>query len=140
MRYTKELKRAIYDRTGGYCHLCRTKLSFTNYGAHGEKGAWEIDHSKARAVGGSDHGNNLYAACTSCNRSKRTSSTRSVRKGHGHSRAPRSRVARRRAKTISTWAGIGTGAAIGARVGGLPGALVGGVIGGLLGSSVKPSH
>jgi 5-methylcytosine-specific restriction endonuclease McrA len=140
MKYTNQRKREIYDRTGGYCHICREKLAFSNYGQHGEKGAWEIDHSVARARGGSDNGNNLYVACTSCNRSKGAATTKSARGKHGHTRAPKSRKARRKAKTVTTWAGAGTGAAIGARVGGIPGAIVGAVIGGVLGSSIKPDH
>jgi 5-methylcytosine-specific restriction endonuclease McrA len=38
--------------------------------AAGERGVWEVEHSVARAKCGSNHGNNLYAACITCNRSK----------------------------------------------------------------------
>lgn len=140
MRYSTAHKRTIYDRTGGYCHLCQTKLAFTNYGRHGEKGAWEIDHSKARALGGSDHGNNLFAACTGCNRSKGALSSKSIRYNNGIARSPRSRMERKKAKTRNTWTGVSTGALIGARLGGPAGALVGAILGGTLGASIKPGH
>jgi 5-methylcytosine-specific restriction endonuclease McrA len=68
--------RAIYDRTEGQCHNCRKRLTFRNYGLFGKRGAWEIEHSVAQARGGTDHGNNLFAACISCNRSKGDSSSR----------------------------------------------------------------
>jgi 5-methylcytosine-specific restriction endonuclease McrA len=73
----------IYDRTSSYWHICRKKLSFTNYGRYGCRGAWEVEHSIARANGGSNHGNNLYAACMSCNRGKGVGTTRSARAAHG---------------------------------------------------------
>ncbi len=37
--------RIIYKRTHGRCHVCGSKVYFTNYGRFGERGAWEIDHS-----------------------------------------------------------------------------------------------
>jgi hypothetical protein len=88
MRRDDDLRNAVYDRTAGYCHICEKKLAFKNYGVLGAKGAWEIDHSKARANGGSDHGNNLYAACIGCNRSKQHGSTRAARAFHGRTAAP----------------------------------------------------
>jgi hypothetical protein len=33
---------AIYDKTGGRCHICHDKLAFSNYGLFGARGAWEI--------------------------------------------------------------------------------------------------
>ncbi|MGH7298189.1 MAG: HNH endonuclease, partial [Polyangiaceae bacterium] len=71
MRYSKTERRAIYDRTSGKCHLCGSKRAFKNYGTQGARGAWTVDHSMARAAGDTDHGNNLYVACISCNSSKR---------------------------------------------------------------------
>lgn len=78
----------IYDRTAGRCHICRKQLARRNYGKHGTRGAWEIEHSVARARGGSDHGNNLYPACIRCNRSKGTATSRTARARNGHARAP----------------------------------------------------
>lgn len=89
------LKR-IYDRTEGRCHLCRKKLSLRNYGLLGRRGAWEVEHSTARTNGGTDHGNNLYAACTVCNRQKGTLSTRAARARNGYKCAPYSKKHRTR--------------------------------------------
>jgi 5-methylcytosine-specific restriction endonuclease McrA len=72
MRYSSDDLNAIYDRTSGYCHICKRKVAFCNYGALGRRGAWEVEHSHARAKGGSDRLGNLYAACIKCNREKGT--------------------------------------------------------------------
>lgn len=137
MAYTPAQLRAIYDRTTGKCHICHKKLAITNYGRSGQRGCWEVEHSRPRAKGGSDHGNNLYAACIPCNRSKQAGSTKAARARNGKSRAPLSRERRSRERSSSTL----TGAALGA-VGGLPfgplGVVVGGLIGGVVGSSVDP--
>jgi 5-methylcytosine-specific restriction endonuclease McrA len=45
-------------------------ISWINYGKLGERGAWEVDHSIPVSRGGSDHMNNLFASCISCNREK----------------------------------------------------------------------
>lgn len=74
----------IYDKTGGYCHLCNKKLSRTNYGVHGAKGAWHVDHSKAKANGGTHHMNNLFPACISCNIEKGTLHKSTIRKRKGY--------------------------------------------------------
>lgn len=79
---------SIYDRTAGRCHICGKQLARSNYGRHGQRGAWEIEHSVARARGGSDHGNNLYPACIRCNRAKGTTTSRTVRARNGRTRAP----------------------------------------------------
>jgi hypothetical protein len=117
MRYTDEKLSAIYDRTSGYCHICHKKLSFQNYGKHGKKGAWQVEHSRARAKDGSDRTGNLYPACIDCNLEKSTATTRTARAWHGTSRAPLSRQRRRDAKR--------SGAVVGGIVGGLLGALAG---------------
>ncbi len=96
MAFDDDTLERIYERTDGRCHICRKKLAFSNYGRHGRRGAWEVDHSKARNRGGSDHGNNLFAACTSCNRSKGDSGTRSARAMHGHRTAPLSAHAKQK--------------------------------------------
>lgn len=79
---------SIYDRTAGRCHVCGKRLARRNYGKHGQRGAWEIEHSVARARGGSDHGNNLYPACIGCNRTKGTLASRTARARNGRSCAP----------------------------------------------------
>ena len=124
--------RIIYDRTEGQCHICRRPLSFRNYGLFGRRGAWEIEHSIAKARGGTDHGNNLFAACISCNRSKGEYSSRSARWGHGFQCAPYS--ARRRKRNAFLGAGVGALAMVfvpphlrlfGAIVGAVAGAIAG---------------
>ncbi len=137
-QYSKTELRAIYDRTSGYCHLCGEKMAFTNYGQHGERGAWEIEHSNPKARGGTDRANNLYAACIDCNRSKGDGSTRSVRQGNGLRRAPLSRQAVADKKAANTAVGGGLGLVVGAMAGGPVGAAVGAVIGGAIGNSIRP--
>jgi len=133
--FDKATLRKIYDRTTGKCHLCGKKLAFSNYGEHGARGAWEVEHSIPRAKGGSDHGNNLYAAHITCNRSKQDISTRTARAYHGRTRAPLSVAKRKEAKTGNTVVGAGIGAVVGGVIAGPPGAWIGGGIGALLGNS-----
>lgn len=109
---------SIYDRTSGYCHICGKKLSFTNYGRPGRKGAWEVEHSAPQSLGGTHHGNNLFPACIKCNREKGTFTSRTARGWNGRKRAPLSREKRIQAKRSN--------------------AIAGGVLGGLLGSLLGP--
>ena len=60
----------VYNKTKGYCKYCSKKLSLKNHGKVGSRGAWEIDHSKPKSKGGTDHRKNLVPACVSCNRDK----------------------------------------------------------------------
>jgi len=76
----------IFERTNGCCHICGEKLSFSCYG-----NTWEVEHSIPRAKGGTDHLNNLFAAHTSCNRSKGIKHTRTARAEYGNTRAPHSK-------------------------------------------------
>jgi 5-methylcytosine-specific restriction endonuclease McrA len=137
MAYTDETLSAIYDRTSGYCHICGKKLAFTNYAKPGERGAWEVEHSVARAKGGTERLNNLYAACIPCNREKRDGSTRTARARNGRTRAPLSREKRAATKTRNALAGGAAGAVIGGRIFGPAGALIGGLIGAAVGKSAK---
>lgn len=134
--YSNAELRRVYDRTSGYCHLCGKKLSLTNYSTFGSRGAWEVDHSRARANGGTHHGNNLYPACISCNRSKCDGLTRTTRSRNGRVRAPLSRQKRSAIRTTNQTLGAAGGALIGASFG-LPGVLLGGVLGALFGDSLK---
>jgi len=136
--YDKSTLRKTFDRTTGKCHICGKKLAFSNYGEHGARGAWEVEHSKPKAKGGSDHGNNLYAAHITCNRSKGTASTRAARAQHGRTRAPLSVANRKKAKTGNTIAGAGIGAVVGGAIAGPPGAWLGSGIGAWLGNSTNP--
>lgn len=135
--YSREELHRIYDRTTGKCHICHKKLALKNYGKKGTRGAWEVEHSKPRADGGSDYLRNLYAACISCNRSKGTKSNRSVRAKHGVTRAPLSRERRKEAKRAGAIGSGLIGAAIGSLLG--PGAaLLAGAIGAKLGYDKNP--
>ncbi|MBX7086689.1 MAG: HNH endonuclease [Leptospirales bacterium] len=138
MAYSKERRKDIYERTSGYCHLCRKKLSFSNYGKRGFKGNWEVEHSVPRAKGGTDRLNNLYAACIDCNREKKTTSTRTARRWNGRSRAPLSRDARESARDNNTLSHGAAGATIGGLLGGPFGAMLGGVLGAIVGNNKDP--
>lgn len=105
----------------------------------GARASWEIEHSKARANDGTDHGNNLYAACIPCNRSKRDGSTRAARAFHGRTAAPlsfkkRETVRKKNAVVAGSAAGL-TAMAPGAT--GPVGWLVAGV-GAVVGHALEP--
>jgi hypothetical protein len=127
----------IYNRTSGRCHICHKKLALINYGAVGARAAWEIEHSIPQAKGGTDHLNNLYPACISCNRSKGSSSTASARSKHGKSRAPLTGDKRKKARAGNTLAGGALGAMLGS-VGGPVGTFIGACLGASLGHSHDP--
>lgn len=137
-RFTHEERSAIYDRTRGKCHLCHRKLAFTNCGVVGARMAWEVEHSRPRANGGTDRFNNLYAACIPCNRSKRAGSTRTHRARNGVTRAPLSAQKYAAAKRGNTLGGAALGGYLGYRVGGPRGAWLGGILGGLIGAEKDP--
>jgi hypothetical protein len=139
MAFTEERLNSIYDKTDGYCHLCHKKISFKNYGKHGVKGAWHVDHSLAQAKGGSHHLNNLFPACVACNLSKGSSRTQSVRKSNGVSRAPHSKHKKASIQSDNTLAGILGGGLLGAAFG--PGGMVvGALIGGAIGENSSPKR
>jgi len=68
--YTQDDVNWVYDRTGGYCFYCDSKLSFANYGKVGRKGAWEIDHFIPLRSGGAHQPYNWVSACIDCNTRK----------------------------------------------------------------------
>ena len=130
--------RKIYDKTDGYCHICHRKLSFKNYGKHGSKGSWHIEHSNPKAKGGSDHMNNLLPACIECNIEKSTLTTRTARSYHGNTRAPYSKTKKKKIKAGNTTAGAVIGGGIGWALGGPVGGAVGSFVGGLIGNGSSP--
>ncbi|HMO63899.1 MAG TPA: HNH endonuclease [Verrucomicrobiota bacterium] len=140
MRLDDRTLTRIYARTSGYCHLCGSKLSRTNYGKHGARGAWEIEHSLPRIKGGSDHINNLYPACIRCNRSKGSTTTRTARRWHGRTRAPLSPARRVEAKGRSAVVGALTLGLVGRAVLGPWGAVLGGIGGALIGHRANPDR
>lgn len=137
MAYNDDQLTRIYDRTSGYCHICHKKLSFANYAQYGERGSWEVEHSKPKAQGGTSHGNNLFAACISCNRSKRDGSTRTARSRNGQSRAPYSRSKVNTKRNSNQWGGAIAGGIIGSRFG-PGGTIVGALLGALFGDESTP--
>lgn len=72
MKYNEDTLNMVYDKTGGYCRYCEKRIYWKNYGAPGERGAWEVDHSVPIALGGTDSLRNLWPACVGCNRDKGT--------------------------------------------------------------------
>lgn len=136
IRFSDEQRKAIFDRTRGKCHICHASLAFSNYGHHGRRGAWHIDHSIAVANGGTNHRNNLYVACISCNLDKGTATSRTARSRNGRTRAPLSRTKHAEARTTNAVGGGALGAGLGALFAGPPGALIGGLIGMAIGSDI----
>lgn len=129
---------AIYDRTSGYCHICSRKVCFSNYGILGARGAWEVEHSRPRSQGGTNHGNNLYAACIPCNREKSDRwSTRTSRARNGVKRAPLSRTKRSEAKQKQALAGAVLCGVVGSAFGPI-GALLGAALGATVGERQNP--
>lgn len=78
----------ILKRTDGRCHLCREELHINDYGRQDLDMGWEVDHSRPQSKGGTDHLNNLFPACISCNRSKGNASNRREREKHGYRNPP----------------------------------------------------
>ena len=68
--YDDERLSLVFDKTDGDCAYCGKQLAWSNYGLTGARGAWEVDHRKPLSRGGTDHMNNLSAACVYCNREK----------------------------------------------------------------------
>jgi len=127
--YDETKRQAVFDKTNGHCHLCHGRLAYSNYGNHGARGAWEIDHSVPRAQGGTDHLNNLFPAHTSCNRYKQDRANAAIRREHGRTRAPLSAAAMEELKAGDAWTGAISGGLLGARFFGPPGLLIGAAIG-----------
>ena len=138
MAYSDERLEQIFDRTSGNCHICWGKLSFCNYGTRGGRGAWEVEHSKPKCEGGTDHLNNLYAAHISCNRSKQAICTRKARAAYGRTKAPLSSTRRVEAKSRNAIGGAFVGGTLGALIGGPWGAAIGAAIGGKGGYDRNP--
>jgi 5-methylcytosine-specific restriction endonuclease McrA len=134
-RFNNDELEAIFDRTRGKCHICHARLSLRNYGQQRTRGAWHVDHSIPLARGGSNHGNNLYAACISCNCGKSATSSRTARRRNGTKRAPMNSERYAAARADGVVGGGAIGAGIGAMFGGPPGALIGGLIGAAIGGS-----
>jgi 5-methylcytosine-specific restriction endonuclease McrA len=138
MAYSDDYLTDVFDRTDGRCHLCGKRLRFSAYGLHRESGCWEIEHSRAQALGGGTWFGNLYAACVSCNRAKCTRSTRAVRNWHGRRRAPMSRSQQLAARETNAIVGALAGGTIGGVCFGRQGFIVGVAIGLVIGYDQAP--
>lgn len=140
MQLTKQQLDSIYGRTTGYCHLCHAKLSRKNHGTVGARGAWHIEHSVPRSRGGSDHMNNLFAACIQCNCKKGNGSTRRARRSNGKTCAPLSPQKRKDAQFENGVAGAVTGGLAGMAFLGPVGGVIGAITGACIGSSQNPDR
>lgn len=138
MPFELEQLTRIFNRTSGYCHICHKKICRHNYGKLGKRGAWEVEHSVPQCKSGSHHGNNLYAACITCNRDKGRLTTRTVRGWNGHSKAPMSVERREAARAENTFLGLVGGGLAGLALGGPIGLAIGIAAGGKFGNSLNP--
>lgn len=84
---------AVFEKSDGECHYCEKELSFDNRDRE-SRGAWEVEHRVPRAKGGTDHLNNLVAACWPCNLDKGTRTARTHHRAVAGDKA--ARVSRRR--------------------------------------------
>ena len=138
MAYTDEQLSAIFDRTDGHCHICGTKLCFTNYNNPGRRGAWEVEHSNPRCNGGTDRLCNLYAAHISCNREKGTMTTRTARRWNDRTGAPLSKNKKEEVRSNNRWGWGSAGALSGAAIAGPAGFVIGAIAGALIGDAIEP--
>ena len=139
-RFNDDELELIFDRTRGKCHVCHVRLSYRNYGRRGTRGGWHVDHSVPLAKGGTNHRNNLYAACISCNCDKSTITSRAARARNGTKRAPMNAQRHAAARADNVLGGGAIGAGIGALIGGPPGAFIGGLIGAAFGEGTDPDE
>ena len=132
MSYDRELLQRILRKTRYKCHLCHRRLTIAGYGID-----WHVDHSVPRAVGGTDHLNNLFAACISCNCSKQDGCNRAVRSANGQRRSPLSPKEHSDAVAENTFLGGCAGALGGAWLLGPFGFWAGMLLGALVGNGAK---
>lgn len=139
MAFTDDQLYKIFERTDGKCHICTKKLCRSNYGVNKGRGKWEVEHAIPKSKGGTDHLNNLYAACISCNRSKGNGTTKAARAVNGRTKAPLSKQRKNTAQTenavLGGLAGLVAGALVGLSTGGIALACV---AGGTIGGSIDP--
>jgi hypothetical protein len=139
MAHERERLDRIFRRTDGRCHLCGRKLEAGDYGNRHSDCGWEVDHSRPRAKGGSDHLNNLYPSHRRCNRSKGTRPARECRAEQGRSAPPVSRDRVRAAKRRGALGGSMIGGVGGFLLTGPAGGTIGTIVGGLLGACRDPN-
>jgi len=138
MSYPTPKLKSIFARTNGHCHICHGRLVFSKYGQSETNGAWEVEHSVAKANGGTCHGNNLFAAHTTCNRQKGVLTSRSARRRFAQTRAPWSAEKHKKKVTEN---GVTGACLLGAAglAGGPIGVAILGTLGYALGSALTPT-
>lgn len=140
MAFDATTRKTIFAKTDGRCHICHKKLCFNNYGIQGAQGNWHVEHSKARANGGTDHLNNLYAACISCNLDKGTYCVRTARSRNGFTKAPLSKLKKEQVRQRNAVSGGAIGLLVGAAAGGPVGAAFLAILGAAVGHSINPEN
>lgn len=85
MSYSCETKRAIFDKNNGKCALCGNELVFELHGNREREGGWEVDHSRPKEDGGTEHLNNLQPMCWRCNLKKSDMSMGDAKEKFGNS-------------------------------------------------------
>jgi len=138
MKFDNDTVNRIYDKTDGYCHLFHKKLAFANYGVHGAKASWQVDHSKANVE--TNHLNNLYPACIKGNLEKGTYHTKAARGWNVNTRAPHSKAKKNKFRKENTTGGALIGGGIGLIIGGPIGGAISRFIGGAIGNSNSPKN
>lgn len=111
MAYSNGELDEIFDSTNGRCHLCHGAICRCNYGRIDARGAWEVDHSNARAGGGTNRMTNLKPAHIPCNRWKQAKTTRAARAAFGTTRAPMSKEVLEE-RTLQWMWGLGAAGAV----------------------------
>ncbi len=136
MPFTGAELRFIYNKTDGHCHICHCRVSINNYGYGSGRGAWEVEHSRPRSKGGTNHRNNLLPACVPCNRDKSNFTTRTARGWKGTTRAPFSKEKKATMRSENTTVCGVLGGLLGL-AGGPVGSALGAGIGAAIGRSLK---
>lgn len=114
MNYSKSDRQYVLEKSGGRCNYCRKNLRLGAHGLSQDQGGWHVDHSRPRSGGGSQHRNNLVAACVRCNLRKGARPSSFARAMNGLSAAPLSHARQTRVRLRNS----------------IIGALVGGLLGG----------
>jgi len=94
MGYDEDRLNMIFNKTGGFCRHCQKQLSWNSYGSRDSRGGWEVDHSHARASGGTDNLRNLWPLCWNCNLDK-SSGSGTKYDGHFEARTTAGRIVER---------------------------------------------
>lgn len=139
MPYDERTLDVIYAKTGGDCHCCGQPLKRDQYGQLNASSGWEVDHSKPRKQGGSDHLNNLFPACIPCNRANGARHGRKRRRDRGNRLRPLSQTEKWLRKTGGKTAAATACGLIGL-VAGPAGLLIGAMAGAAFADPTPPDY